>query len=178
MSDCCQSCKLIPSGIAAATSCRETVILVSLVYHLYLKRLSCLPTSRRRHKDSSLRLTMALWQLNLSHAACCTRATAMQRFRCGHRQGHSRALNLIVHVCMSFFRRRDQKKQTKCRGAKPLRWKSRTQRSRWILTPRGSNKTAKNVKKAARCSSHATLVVQPVFSLPGVLKGHEKLVAA
>ena len=31
MSDCCQSCKLIPSGIAAATSCRETVILVSLV---------------------------------------------------------------------------------------------------------------------------------------------------
>lgn len=72
MSDCCQSCKLIPSGIAAATSCRETVILVSLVYHLYLKRLSCLPTSRRRHKDSSLRLTMALlWQLNLSHAARC-----------------------------------------------------------------------------------------------------------
>lgn len=30
MSDCCQSCKLIPSGIAAATSCREAVILVSL----------------------------------------------------------------------------------------------------------------------------------------------------
>lgn len=48
---------------------------------------------------------MALWQLNLSHAAMLV-STEQQRckgfgFRCGHRQGHSRALNLIVHVCMS-----------------------------------------------------------------------------
>ena len=121
---------------------------------------------------------MALWQLNLSHAAL--EQTEQQRckgFGVGHRQGHSRALNLIVHVCMSFFRRRDQKTDKVPRG-KTIEVKSRTQRSRWILTPRGSNKTAKNVKKAARYSSHATLVVQPVFSLPGVLKGHEKLVAA
>ena len=41
-------------------------------------------------------------------------------FGVGIGMGHSRALNLIVHVWMSFFRRRDQKKTDKVPRGKTI----------------------------------------------------------